>query len=348
MNIVVLAGGTSTERDVSIMTGKLVCESLRRNGHRANMLDVFLGTRDYADPKAFFETGSDLERLAAAWTEQSKGIAALEADRKRTGGGFFGPMVLEICRAADIVFLGLHGANGEDGKIQAVFDLMGIQYTGSDYLSSAVAMDKQLTKKVLITEGIPMPKGITLKKGHKIEYAPLPCVVKPCCGGSSVGVTVVENEADFAQAVEEAFRYEETILVEEYIKGREFSVAVLDGKALPVIEIEPLEGFYDYRSKYVAGATRETCPAQLPAELADKMMRWAEKACEAVGIQTYARVDEMLDKDQQIFCLEINTLPGMTPTSLIPQEAAAAGMSYDQLTQKIVDSSLAKYQTKPL
>lgn len=343
MNIVVLAGGTSTERNVSIMTSKMVCASLRRNGHQANMLDIFLGTEEYADADAFFQADTDLEQLAAALTEKTEQVPALYKKRQEQGGSFFGPMVLELCKKADIVFLGLHGANGEDGKVQAAFDLLGIKYTGTDYLSSAISMDKQLTKKMLILEGVPMPKGVMLQKGHKIEYVPYPCVVKPCCGGSSVGVSIAHNEKEFEQAVEEAFSYEDTIMVEEYVKGREFSVAVLDGKALPVIEIEPLNGFYDYKNKYSAGAAKETCPANLPDEISAQMMRWAERACEVVGIKTYARVDQLLNEDNEIYCLEINTLPGMTQTSLIPQEAQAVGMSYDELTQKIIDISLKKY-----
>lgn len=189
-----------------------------------------------------------------------------------------------------------------------------------------------------------MPKGTTLQKGHKLEYVPFPCVVKPNCGGSSVGVSIANNEQEFQKAVEEAFSYEDTILVEEYIKGREFSVAVLDGKALPVIEIEPMEGFYDYANKYKPGATKDTCPANIPIEVSEKMKRQAEKACEVAGVETCGRVDILMNEDEEIFCLEINTLPGMTPTSLIPQEAAAIGISYDELTQKMIDISLAKYE----
>ena len=132
-----------------------------------------------------------------------------------------------------------------------------------------------------------------------------------------------------SDALDEAFSYEDTVLVEEFVDGREFSVAVLDGKALPVIEIEPLEGFYDYKNKYKAGSTKETCPANIPEDIASQMQFWAEKCCQAAGVTTYARVDELLDKNNNIFCLEINTLPGMTDTSLIPQEAAAVGISYD-------------------
>lgn len=342
MRIVVLAGGTSTERDVSLVTSYRVCESLRRNGHKANMVDVFYGLDD--DKAAFFfEDNNDLATLSGDLKKMTGLVPDELKKRKESGEGFFGPNVLKLCKEADIVFMGLHGSNGEDGKVQAAFDLLSIKYTGTDYLSSAISMSKDLAKKVLVPAGIPMPKGITLHKGHKLEYVPFPCVVKPCCGGSSVGVSIARNESEFKNALTDGFSYEDSVLVEEFIEGREFSVAVLDGKALPVIEIEPLNGFYDYRNKYKAGATKETCPADLPKEVSDQMKYWAEKACEAAGVKTYARVDELLDKDGNIFCLEINTLPGMTDTSLIPQEAAAIGMSYDELTQKIIDISLAKY-----
>lgn len=343
MNIVVLAGGTSTERDISIVTSTKVCESLRRNGHNANIIDVFFGVDDeYVDK--FFTDDNELEKTADIMKKNTVNVEDELADRKKAGKGFFGNNVLELCGRADIVFMGLHGSNGEDGKIQAAFELMGIKYTGTDYISSAISMSKELTKKVLVPDGIPMPKGVSLRKGHKIEYVPYPCVVKPCCGGSSVGVSIVSNDAEFKAALTEAFSYEDNILVEEYIKGREFSVGVLDGKALPVIEIEPLEGFYDYKNKYKAGATKETCPAVLPKEISDKMQRWAEKACESAGVTTYARVDQLLTEDGNIYCLEINTLPGMTGTSLLPQEAQAAGISYDELTEKIIEISLRRYE----
>ncbi len=344
MNIVVIAGGTSSERDVSIVTGKMVTKSLRRNGHKANMIDVFLGSKEYDSAKEFFEASNDVELLADELAEASSDIANIISKRSQEGKGFFGANVLEYCKEADLVFIALHGSNGEDGKVQAVFDLMGIKYTGTDYISSAISMNKQLTKKMLVVEGVPMPKGIMLKKGHKIEYVPYPCVVKPCCGGSSVGVSIANDETEFDKAVEEAFSYEDEIVVEEYVKGREFSVGVVDGKALPIIEIEPLEGFYDYKNKY-DGSTKETCPADLPEDIAKQMQRYAEMACEIVGIKTYARVDTLLNEEGQIYCLEINTVPGMTPTSLLPQEAAAAGMSYDELTETIIKLSLAKYNS---
>lgn len=343
MNIVVLAGGTSTERDVSIVTSVNVAKSLKRNGHNVNLIDVFLGTDKYKSSDEFFNEDNDFDKVEEELKARIADIPALIKERLENGESFFGNSVLEYCKAADIVFMGLHGANGEDGKIQGTFDLLGIKYTGTGYLSSAISMDKELTKKVLVSEGVPMPKGVALKKGHKLEYVPFPCVVKPCCGGSSVGVSIVQSEEDFNAAVEEAFTYEDNILVEEYVNGREFSVAVVDGKALPVVEIVPLKGFYDYENKYKDGASEHISPARIPDDITKKMQRWAEKACEAVGVTSYARVDQILDKDNNIYCLEINTLPGMTPNSLIPIEAQAMGMSYDELTQQLIDVSLKKY-----
>ena len=305
---------------------------------------MYFGIEDKAAETFFDDNGNDLEKIAADMKKKDILVDDELADRKKSGKGFFGDNVLALCLKADIVFMGLHGSNGEDGKVQATFDLLGIRYTGTDYLSSAISMSKELAKKVLVPEGIPMPKGVTLHKGHKIEYVPFPCVVKPCCGGSSVGVSIAHNEKEFEDALDEAFSYEDTVLVEEFVDGREFSVAVLDGKALPVIEIEPLEGFYDYKNKYKAGSTKETCPANIPEDIASQMQFWAEKCCQAAGVTTYARVDELLDKNNNIFCLEINTLPGMTDTSLIPQEAAVVGISYDELTEKIIEISLAKYE----
>ena len=343
MRIVVLAGGTSTERDVSLVTGYRVCESLRRNGHEANMLDIFLGVDD-SEVKTFFTEKNDLGELSDNLKKKTADIPAEVKRRTEARESFFGRNVLELCKEADMVFMGLHGSNGEDGKVQATFDLLGIRYTGTDYLSSAISMSKELAKKVLVPEGIPMPKGVTLHKGHKIEYVPFPCVVKPCCGGSSVGVSIAHNEKEFEEALNEAFSYEDTVLVEEFVDGREFSVAVLDGKALPVIEIEPLEGFYDYKNKYKAGSAVETCPAELPEEITEQMQHYAERVAEVLGLNTYSRSDFLLNKNNEIYCLEANTLPGMTPTSLLPQEAGVLGINFNQLCEKLIEISLKKYE----
>ncbi len=187
-----------------------------------------------------------------------------------------------------------------------------------------------------------MPKGVTLHKGHKIEYVPFPCVVKPCCGGSSVGVSIAHNEKEFEDALDEAFSYEDTVLVEEFVDGREFSVAVLDGKALPVIEIEPLEASTITRISTRLALLRRHA-RQYSGRYCKPDAVLGRKMLPGSSVTTYARVDELLDKNNNIFCLEINTLPGMTDTSLIPQEAAV-GISYDELTEKIIEISLAKYE----
>ena len=172
----------------------------------------------------------------------------------------------------------------------------------------------------------------------------LPCVVKPCCGGSSIGVSVVRTEEEYGKALEEAFRWEEEVLIEEFIEGREFSVGVLDGEALPVIEIAPVEGFYDYKNKYKAGSAVETCPADLPEDIAERMQGYAVDVTKALGLGAYSRMDFLLNEKNQMYCLEANTLPGMTSTSLLPQEAQAVGISFEDLCERLIHSSLERYQ----
>ncbi|MGN0355318.1 MAG: D-alanine--D-alanine ligase [Muricoprocola sp.] len=340
MNIVVLAGGTSTERDVSIVSGSKVCEALRGKGHRAILIDVFCGKQDLDVEHAFTEE-YDLEKEITYMKSFNAQIETL----KKTRRCFFGPKVLEVCQEADVVFLALHGACGEDGRIQATFDLLGIRYTGTGYLGSAIAMDKSLTKQLFRESGVPTPAGFTIKKSDERLSAQelgvgLPCVVKTACGGSSVGVYIVKTEEEYQQALENGFSYEDKLVVEAYVKGREFSVGVVDGKAYPVIEIAPIEGFYDYTNKYKAGSTIETCPANLDEELTCRMQRYAEDAYRVLRLQGYGRMDFMMDEKNRIYCLEANTLPGMTPTSLLPQEAAALGMSFADLCEHLIKVSL--------
>ncbi len=243
--------------------------------------------------------------------------------------------------------MALHGQNGEDGKIQAMFDLLDIQYTGTDYLSSAIAMDKAITKEIFGQFKIPTPKGIVVSRTerHMADVWNIyPCIAKVNCGGSSVGVYIAYNGNELSNALEQAFALEDTVIIEQYIDGREFSVGVIDGKALPIIEIAPKVGFYDYKNKYQAGSAVETCPAELDANVARAMQACAETVYRALRLKTYARMDFRMDKNFNFFCLEANTLPGMTPTSLLPQEAAVVGMDFPALCQKIIDISLEKYR----
>ncbi|MCM1284262.1 MAG: D-alanine--D-alanine ligase [Muribaculaceae bacterium] len=348
MDIVVLAGGLSTERDVSFKTGSMVAAALRKNGHRVILLDVFMG---YAEAEmeleGAFERAEEMSIRPGDIPETAPDLAAVKASRKDQSDCFFGPNVIRLCQMADIVFMALHGENGENGKLQAAFDLLGIKYTGSDYLGSAIAMNKELAKKLFAEAGVPVPRSVTMEKAKRQEDVAelpicLPCVVKPNCGGSSIGVTIVRDAAEFRAALDAAFQWEDSLLVEEYIGGREFSVGVMEGRALPVIEIAPIEGFYDYRNKYKAGSAVETCPAELPEETAAQMQRYAEMVAAAIGLDTYSRADFLLNEEGEIFCLEVNTLPGMTPTSLLPQEAAAVGMDYGALCEKIIEISLKK------
>ena len=350
MKIVVLAGGLSTERDVSFKTGEMVTKALRENGHQVILLDVFMGYSDKEeDLTGIFDRAEAVSVKVAAIPETAPDLEKVKAQRKDQSDNFFGPNVIELCRMADIVFMALHGEDGENGKIQAAFDLFGIRYTGTGYLGSALAMNKGMAKQLFLENGIPTPRGTSLKRGEdaaKIETCGIhfPCVVKPCSGGSSIGVSIVHDKAEYEQALKEAFRWENELVIEEYVKGREFSVGVIDFQALPIIEIAPVEGFYDYKNKYKAGSTVETCPAELSEQITKEMQGYAEKVAEVLGLNTYSRTDFLLDAEDHIFCLEANTLPGMTPTSLLPQEAKVTGVDFNQLCEKLIESSMRKYK----
>ena len=350
MKIVVLAGGLSTERDVSFKTGEMVTKALRENGHQVILLDVFMGYSDKEeDLTGIFDRAEAVSVKVAAIPETAPDLEKVKAQRKDQSDNFFGPNVIELCRMADIVFMALHGENGENGKIQAAFDLFGIRYTGTGYLGSALAMNKGMAKQLFLENGIPTPRGTSLKRGEdaaKIETCGIhfPCVVKPCSGGSSIGVSIVHDKAEYEQALKEAFRWENELVIEEYVKGREFSVGVIDFQALPIIVIAPVGGFYDYKNKYKAGSTVETCPAELSEQITKEMQGYAEKVAEVLGLNTYSRTDFLLDEEGRIFCLEANTLPGMTPTSLLPQEAKVTGVDFNQLCEKLIESSMRKYK----
>ncbi|HHT17442.1 MAG TPA: D-alanine--D-alanine ligase [Papillibacter sp.] len=345
MNIIVLCGGLSAERDVSITSGTLAAGALRRLGHKVVLTDLFFGyPHPYKDASEIFERQEEI--TVAAVGETVPDLEALRRQRGQTNNSRIGDNIIEVCRAADIVFVALHGQDGEDGKIQAAFDLAGIKYTGTGCLGSAIAMDKWIAKQILQQNGIKTARGILLKKGGPVSDIGFPCVVKPRSGGSSIGTSVVFEERDYTAALEDAFSYDEFVLVEEYIRGRECDVGVIDGKALPVIEICPKSGFYDYKNKYQSGLTDEYCPADLPDEITKRLQRAAEQVYEALCFEVYGRMDFIVDEQGEVWCLEGNTLPGLTPTSLLPQEAAVAGISYDALCQMIVDLSLKKYEVK--
>lgn len=354
MKIAVLCGGISTEREVSLKTSSRVADALRSKGHDVAMIDVFFGTETMPD----FCAETDFFAQADALREKT----ALITDSLKAEYGLMGPHVFEACKAADIVFIGLHGENGEDGKIQKIFEDAGIRYTGSDSASSAIAMSKSQTKE-LVSGRIKMPKGVVLQKEDVLERfagqkeagslgewtaaaygIQAPCVLKPSNGGSSVGVMLVKEQSEFDAALQEVFRFDSVVLAEEYIQGRELTQGVLDGTALPPVEICPdPDTWYDYENKY-NGKTVEICPAEIPEDVLEEMSRISVEFGRLVGLSVYYRIDYLLDSSGTLYALEANSLPGMTATSLVPQEAKAVGIDYPELCQKVIEISLKKYE----
>ena len=343
MKIAVLCGGLSNERDVSITSGSCVARALREKGHKVVLVDLFLGYKgEFEDANELFE--AEQADFKYSVSEEAPDLKKL---LEESNGIRIGENVIEICKAADICYLALHGEEGENGKLQATLDMYGIKYTGSGYIGSALAMNKELSKIQFKANGIPTPPGIILEDGVKKPYEDVgfPCVVKPCSGGSSVGTSVVYSREEYEAAVDLAFKYEAHVLVEKFVKGRELTVGIMDGKAMPVIEIIPKNGFYDYKNKYQAGLTEEICPAPISKEDTDRVQRLAEKVMEALMVDVYCRADFLMDEtDGELYCLEANTLPGMTPTSLIPQMAAEQGMDFGEVCEKIIAVSMEKYK----
>ena len=341
MKIIVLAGGLSTERNVSLVSGVKICESLRRNGHQAVLLDMFFGLEgtDY-EPAVVFD---QLPPVPALRIERAApDVSALQKERRDNSGGFLGRGVLELCKRADLVFLGLHGACGEDGRIQGLFDLMGIAYTGSGHLGSTIAMDKIVTQRLMAAAGVTVPAGWVVASMEELKTADIacPCVVKIPNGGSSIGVAICNDAQALETAAAAFFAESGQLLVEEYISGREFACGVLGDEALPAIEIVPRSGFFDYENKYQDDATDEICPARIDAAAEQTMRSMALAAHRTLGLGVYSRSDFRMREDGKIFFLEVNTLPGMTPASLLPKEAAAAGIDYDALCKSIAEQSL--------
>ena len=349
MKIVVLCGGLSTERKISFSSGTKICGALRRNGHQAVLVDPFMGLEDMgeeicAHPETLFSELPELKPVV--FDGQAPDLAEVRASRKWKSPSLLGKGVLEICSKADVVFIALHGKNGEDGRLQATFDMLGIPYTGSGYLGAAMTMDKLTTKQMVHAQGIRTPewnfyKDVTMEDLPAIAAkTKLPCVVKTPAGGSSVGVVMVREEKELIPAMQECLRYGDHLLIEQLIEGREFTCAVLGDRALPTVEIVPKVRFYDYSNKYEAGATEEICPGRCLPEVESEMNATALRVHELMGLSTYSRSDFIVDNENRAYFLEVNTLPGMTPTSLVPQEAAAVGISYDELCEIIVQDAL--------
>ncbi|MGX7107985.1 D-alanine--D-alanine ligase family protein [Facklamia miroungae] len=340
MDIVVLAGGLSDERDVSLSSGSQISNALIKNGHRVLLLDLYIGMKDvreFEEAYRLYGKSKYTYRVPKKAPDLQKMI---RENQNRTNQ--IGMNVISICQSADIVFLGLHGGIGENGVLQALFDLYQIKYTGSDYKGSLLAMDKIVSKEIMVANNIPTPEWWVIEDYDEVNME-APAVVKPNDNGSSIGVEIVDEQSQLMASINQAKKYSDKILVEKKIIGREFSVGILGNQALPVIELIPKEGFYDYSNKYQAGATEEITPANLQPNLSKKMQQIALKIFRKLDLKVYGRVDFLMNSENDIYCIEVNSLPGMTPTSLLPQEALAKGICYEELCQQIVELSLEKY-----
>jgi D-alanine-D-alanine ligase len=326
MKIAVLMGGTSAEREVSLASGQGIVKALRERGHEVWTVDTARG---------FVPAEREADLLP-------EGVHAAPPTALE---GAIEPIQLaevEQIRAADVAFLALHGGAGEDGTIQALLELMGVRYTGSGPLGSAIAMDKDVSKRLFRDAQVPtLPWRVA--RAPDFRYDPdtiedligFPCIVKPSKQGSSVGITVVGEIGQLAPAVDEARKYDTEVMIERYAKGRELTVGILGDQALPPVEIRPKKGIYDYHSKYTPGMTEYFCPAPLEEEVVAQMQAYALRAFRVLKLRGYARIDFILAREQ-LFCLEANTLPGMTATSLLPKAAAAVGIDYPELCERIV------------
>lgn len=336
MKIVVLAGGKSSEREVSMTSGSKIANALITKGHQVLLIDLLLGISDCSDFESAYEKCK---------TTHYHHIVSEDIPEFDTATCEIGKNVLEICSSADITFFALHGGIGENGKLQAIFDVYGIRYTGSDYQGSLLAMDKLITKELLRFHQIPTADWIAISDLGNLEDIALPVVVKPISNGSSIGISFANSREELKKAITEALKYSDKfkVLVESKIEGREFSVGIVGGKVLPAIELIPKKGFYDYQNKYQSGRTEEIVPADIDDTLAEQMKGLALEAHNVLGLSVYSRTDFLIDEKNRIFVIEVNSLPGMTPTSLLPQEANAIGIKFDDLCEQIVQYSLDKY-----
>jgi D-alanine-D-alanine ligase len=328
MKVAVLMGGRSGEREISFSTGRGIAQSLRTLGHEVVALDPADGSR--------LEPGHEGERAPSLAAVRALPVARMIES-----------LMQPEVREADVVFNALHGRYGEDGTVQAVLEMLGKTCTGSGVLASALAMDKAMSKRVFEREALPTPHWMLLEAGvpgSALDTTLLggyPLVVKPNSEGSTLGLTIVRHPSELEAAIQKAAEHDDHVLVEQYIDGRELTVAVIGEVAYPVVEIEPKSGFYDYASKYTKGMTTYTCPAKLDKDLSRHVRELAVEATQVLGCSGVARVDFRLSEEDEPYLLEVNTLPGMTPTSLVPMAAAAKGLSYDQLVGRILDLALA-------
>ncbi len=338
MKIAVLLGGTSAERDVSLVTGLAIARALQEKSHQVTAIDCAFGAKII----------EDLEQDPAKLIHHTP--SEIEKQRKALDRNLFKTVDFLIHEKFDLVFNGLHGGYGENGELQAILDLAQIPYTGSGPLASALGMNKHLSKILYRSAKIPTADWVYIpekkaknRKKLAVEKLGYPVVIKPNEQGSSVGLSIVHHPDELDEALELAFEHSPSVIAEKFVPGRELTVGILGDKPLPVVEIRPRGGIYDYEAKYQAGLTEYDVPADLPAAVAQTLQNDALKAFQVMGCKDYSRIDFRLNEAGQHFCLEVNTLPGMTPTSLVPKAAKAIGISFPDLVDQIVHLALKRY-----
>jgi D-alanine-D-alanine ligase len=327
INIAVFVGGTSPEREVSKASGKAIYQALNSLGYNCTLIDPAYGTEQPETDEEFFS--------AKDFGEINNENLIKTIDSK-------------LMDKIDLVFLALHGKWGEDGIIQSLLELKGIKYTGSGVLSSTIAMDKDLSKTIFQKNNINTPSWFAIdKKFNRDEVLRIinskfgyPVIIKPNDQGSTVGLSVVKKDDEIFNAIETAFQYSDLTVIEEYIPGREMTVAILEDKPLLVLEIIPKSGLYDYESKYTSGMSEYIVPADVTEDVFNKMQQQAITAFRSLRCEVYGRVDFRLNDENIPFCLEVNTLPGMTGTSLVPKMAYAVGLSFEELIDRIIRNSI--------
>ncbi len=338
MKILVLAGGDSNERAVSLDSGAAICQALERLGHQVQAVDPASGQALICADGQLGPAESVSSDIVRVTQEESTTVLT--------------SVIATDYADVELVFVGLHGGGGENGSIQNLLDLTGKRYTGSGRTASAVAMDKAMSKRIMSSVEVPTPRWKLLRVGEDDEFElwsdgvadefGMPLIVKPNDGGSTIGLTKVDAKAGLTEALRLAAAQSDEILVEAFVVGRELTVSVLDGKAYPIVEIKPLSGLYDYEAKYTKGKSEYIAPAIVDSDLAGKMQRAAVQIYDAIGCVGLARVDFVLDECDRFFCLELNTLPGMTALSLAPMALGCEGIGFDQLISMIIDSALRK------
>ena len=333
MKIAVLFGGDSMERDVSIASASQVVGALRSRGHQVVAYDSGRGRLEAADERRLF-TGKIDSR-----PPDQKSVSSL-------------PTVVSAPDLADVdlVFLAMHGGSGEDGTVQALLDLAGIPYTGSGKLGSALGWDKDVAKRLFVAAGVPTPDWLMapISSSAAAQWLGFPLIVKPNGQGSTVGLTLVRTPPELDAALELAGRFDSQVMLERFIDGRELTVGILDGEPLAVGEIIPSTGpIFDYAAKYQPGGAEEIFPAELTPEQTEKIQNLAVRVHRALKLDVYSRVDFRMDSDGRFWCLEVNTLPGLTEASLLPRAAAAVGISFPELCERICRGALARHGAKP-